>query len=133
MKTSWVLAILAAGLIGIASSSAQDTTTEEQSDVAGEQSAPADAQETSEVAADIAVGEAIYARVCRNCHGPTAQGMASFPKLAGQTSDYLVMRLETYRAGERVGPNTPLMAPWARELTDEEIASLALYITTGFE
>ena len=78
-------------------------------------------------------GEALYQSVCRNCHGPTAMGMASFPKLAGQPAEYLRERLEQYRAGEKVGYNTALMAPHAAELSDEQIEALASYIATGIE
>ena len=58
--------------------------------------------------------------------------MASFPSLAGQEADYIVLRLKQYRAGEKVGPNTPLMMPQAVELSDEEIVSLSAYISTNF-
>ena len=84
-------------------------------------------------AQELAAGEAIYKQVCRNCHGPTAQGMASFPKLAGKTVQHITMRLEQYRAGETVGPNTPLMAPRAAVLSDEDIANVATFIATTFE
>lgn len=84
-------------------------------------------------AQDATVGETIYQSVCKNCHGPTAKGMASFPKLAGNTAEYLSMRLEQYRAKEQVSYNSPLMWPLAAELSDEDIASLAAYISTSFE
>lgn len=85
------------------------------------------------LAQDISAGEEIYQDVCRTCHGPTAKGMASFPKLAGQPAEYLEMRLMQYRSGEKVGPNTPLMAPHAADLSDSDIASIAGYISTSFE
>lgn len=97
------------------------------------ESSSADAAENSDVVGDIAVGEELYQDSCRNCHGPRARGMASFPKLTGHEAEYLVERLAAYRAGEKVGPNTALMAPVAADLTDEDIASLALYITEAFE
>jgi len=84
-------------------------------------------------AQDIAAGEAAYQSVCRNCHGPTAKGMASFPKLAGQSADYLEGRLQQYRAGEKVGANTALMRPHAVDLSDAQIADLAAYIATAFD
>ena len=31
-------------------------------------------------AQDLAKAEKNYKKVCRSCHGPTAKGMASFPK-----------------------------------------------------
>lgn len=78
-------------------------------------------------------GAALYADSCRSCHGPKAQGMASFPKLADKDAEYLTMRLEQYRAGETVGPNTGLMQPNAADLSDEQIADLAAYISTAFQ
>lgn len=84
-------------------------------------------------AAEIADGEEIYSSVCRNCHGPTGKGMASFPALAGNDAEYIGTRLTQYRAGETLGPNTPLMMPLAADLSDDDIASLAAYISTEFQ
>ena len=83
--------------------------------------------------ADLSAGRDLYKSVCRNCHGPTAKGMASFPKLAGQDAETLTILLQEYRAGETLGPNTALMAPHAKELSDADIANLAAYIATEFE
>ncbi|NNU81979.1 c-type cytochrome [Halovulum dunhuangense] len=83
--------------------------------------------------ADVAAGEKAYQQVCRNCHGPKAQGMSAYPKLADKEADYLTERLETYRAGERIGPNSPLMIPFAQELSDEDIVNIVGYITTAFK
>lgn len=85
--------------------------------------APAGAQ-------DIAAGEDVYRSVCKNCHGPTAKGMASFPKLTDQSEAYLIMRLDQYRAGEKVGANTALMRPVAMDLSDEDVANVAAYIAS---
>lgn len=70
-----------------------------------------------------------FAKTCANCHGPTGAGMASFPRLSDKTKEHLVGRLKQYRAGEKVGPNTPLMKPHAVKLTDAEIEGLATYIS----
>ena len=86
------------------------------------------------VAADeTADAEKIYRSVCKNCHGPKAQGMASYPKLSDKEPDYIAARLETYRAGEKIGPNSMLMIPHAKNLSDGEIAALATYVTSAFE
>lgn len=74
----------------------------------------------------------VFAEVCSKCHGPTGRGMASFPRLSDKDKDYLADRLRQYRAGEMVGPNTPLMMPHAVNLTDAEIDGLAAYIATAF-
>ncbi|MEO0912015.1 MAG: c-type cytochrome [Pseudomonadota bacterium] len=79
---------------------------------------------------DAEMGEDIYKKSCRGCHGPTAKGLASYPTLRDQTFDYLVDRLERYRAGERFGPNTPLMAPRAKKLSDEDIANISTFIVS---
>ncbi len=84
-------------------------------------------------AEDIEAGGKLYKKECRGCHGPTAKGLASYPKLAGHPFEYLVDRLERYRAGEKFGPNTPLMAPRAKKLTDEDIANIATFIATKFK
>jgi cytochrome c len=81
---------------------------------------------------DIAAGETKYQESCRNCHGPKARGMASFPKLVGHDAAYLVTRLEQYRSGETVGPNSALMFPIAGDMSDGDIANVVAYITTTF-
>lgn len=80
------------------------------------------------VGADVAAGEALYKKECRSCHGPTAKGLASYPKLRGQTAEYLSEQLKRYRSGEKIGPNTPLMAPRAKKLTDQDIVDIAQFI-----
>ena len=81
-------------------------------------------------AGDPSAGEALYLGQCKSCHGPGAKGMASFPKLVGNEAGYIVGRLEQYRAGEKVGPNTALMSPQAANLSDEDIAHLAAYVAS---
>lgn len=82
--------------------------------------------------ADAAAGEEIYQGSCRSCHGPEAQGLASYPKLADKSESYLTGRLERYREGERIGPNSMLMIPHAQPLSDEDIVNIASYITGAF-
>lgn len=84
------------------------------------------------MAQDVEVGKALYKKNCRACHGPTAKGLASYPKLIGHPAEYLVDRLERYRAGEKFGPNTPLMAPRAKKLSDDDITNIVTFIVTSF-
>ena len=79
---------------------------------------------------DIAAGEARYAQNCGNCHGPAGMGLASYPKICGKEVPYLIDRLETYRAGTKIGPNSSLMIMMAQVLSDEEIANLAAYLSS---
>lgn len=78
---------------------------------------------------DAEAGSRLYLP-CMSCHGVAGQGQAIFPRIAGQTTDYLVDRLTRYRAGEAVGPNAALMIPHAAALNDTAIADLAAYIAT---
>lgn len=91
------------------------------------------AQSAAALIGDVEAGEKRYRRQCRQCHGPTAKGVSSYPKLVGHSAEYLVDRLERYRAGEKIGPNTPLMAPQAKRLTDQDIADLTAFIMTFSE
>jgi len=80
-----------------------------------------------------APGAELYENNCRACHGNRAQGVASYPRLSDKSPQYIAERLKTYRAGERIGPNSVLMIQNARGLTDAEIASLAVYVTSAFD
>jgi len=81
-------------------------------------------------AGDIAAGEKRYGQNCFVCHGPGGKGMASYPKLAGKEVAYLTERLNTYRAGTKIGPNSDLMIMNAQPLSDDEIANLAAYLSS---
>lgn len=77
---------------------------------------------------DKEAGEARYKKSCINCHGPAGKGVASYPKISGNEVSYTKSRLETYRDGIKIGPNSALMFMFAKPLTDEEIANLAAYL-----
>lgn len=85
-----------------------------------------------DIGADVEAGESIFRSTCRSCHGPKAQGMGSFPKLTGHDFEYLLTRLQQYHAGEKVGPNSALMIPIAKDLSEEDMANLAAYISATF-
>jgi len=77
---------------------------------------------------NIEAGEARYKKTCINCHGAAGKGVASYPKISGQEISYTTSKLETYRDGIKIGPNSSLMIMMAKPLTDEEIADLAAYL-----
>lgn len=65
---------------------------------------------------------------CAACHGAQGQGNGDlFPALAGQEADYTIRTLKAYRTGERNNDVNGMMANIAKNLTDDEIAGLALY------
>ena len=55
--------------------------------------------------AKVAIGENRVALMkCASCHGPTFGGADSVPRLAGQTTGYLISQLEAFAAGRRQHP-----------------------------
>lgn len=80
---------------------------------------------------DKQAGETRYNKTCINCHGPAGKGAASFPKISGQEASYTTSKLETYRDGIKIGPNSSLMIMMAKPLTDEEIENLSVYLESA--
>ena len=97
-------------------------------DESTEQDASEDVSTAEALTGDIEAGEARYNQTCLNCHGAGGKGVASFPKISGNDIAYTTSRLETYREGTKIGPNSSLMIMMAKPLTDEEIANLAAYL-----
>ena len=67
---------------------------------------------------------------CAACHGQEGQGMAVFPALAGQSADYIVDRLNTYKNRGQVGPMSSTMWGQAGMLSPKDIEMLGKYIET---
>jgi len=83
---------------------------------------------TAVVAVAALPGEAKYA-ACGACHGANGGGGVG-PALAGQTVEYIVGRLNQYKAGEKVGSQSNLMWGQAAGLSDQDMTDLAEYIVT---
>ncbi|WP_018158472.1 MULTISPECIES: c-type cytochrome [unclassified Thioalkalivibrio] len=104
--------------------------------VATTETGEAAAEEEADAVAAIALEEGDAERgqsrynTCVACHGAQGQGTPVFPKLAGRDAEYIADKLVRYRAGETVGDQTALMAPNAANLSDQDIADLAVYVAT---
>ena len=68
---------------------------------------------------------------CAACHGAEGQGMAVFPKLAGQSSDYIVDRLNTYKNRGEVGAMSSTMWAQAGMLSADQIDMIGDFIQAG--
>ncbi|QUM76730.1 cytochrome-c oxidase, cbb3-type subunit III [Moritella sp. 24] len=66
---------------------------------------------------------------CSTCHGQKTEGSPSFPRLAGQSSDYLEKQLFDWRTGARAGDQGQMMQNVVRKLTGDEIKSLSKYLS----
>lgn len=73
-------------------------------------------------------GAAHYARLCARCHGPTAQGDAVHPRLAGQQAEYLRINIGRYLtlSGERF--YAPMTAT-VTQLGQKNIESVVEYLS----
>lgn len=67
---------------------------------------------------------------CVACHGPRGNGMglAKFPDISGQHTDYIKSQLEQFRSGQRANDPNGMMRDIAKKLTDEDIKILSQYI-----
>ena len=65
---------------------------------------------------------------CAACHGQQGQGMGAFPKLAGQSSDYISQRLYAYKNREQIGAMSSTMWAQASMLSDNDISTLSKFI-----
>ena len=63
---------------------------------------------------------------CQGCHGPSGQGNAQFPRIAGQYADYLQRQLRALQVGQRT--HFPPMATISRELTPDELRAVTEYV-----
>ncbi|MBU6459625.1 MAG: cytochrome c4 [Proteobacteria bacterium] len=82
---------------------------------------------------EVKAGEAIFQNgikaenvpACEACHGAAAQGIGSFPRLAGQQKAYIVRQLMAFKAGSR---SNPIMMNIAAKLNAKQMQDLAAYL-----
>lgn len=79
-------------------------------------------------ASDISAGRAKYSSFCAGCHGPKAEGISYYPKLAGQGAAVIETKLAVFRGGQMIGPKSGNMIPIARMLTETEVKQVAAYL-----
>jgi cytochrome c553 len=85
-----------------------------------------------------ALGERIYrggnpvtgVPACSGCHGAQGMGMglAKFPRISGQHSQYVDQTLKLFRDGKRKNDPNGMMRGVAARMTDQEIAAVAQYL-----
>ncbi len=82
----------------------------------------------------MAAGKEIYenglpakeAPPCIACHGPKAEGLANFPRLANQHQDYMIKQLQVFKRTDQ-RPNTP-MTQVAHLMSPEEMEAVTGYL-----
>ena len=68
---------------------------------------------------------------CAACHGQAGEGMGPFPKLAGQSSAYIVDRLNTYKNKGQVGSMSATMWAQAGMLSADQMEQIGKFIEAG--
>jgi cytochrome c553 len=66
---------------------------------------------------------------CTACHQAGFKGLNEFPRVSRQKYPYIVKQLKDYRDGLRTNDNG-VMAPTAKNLSDEQIEALAHYLAS---
>jgi len=67
---------------------------------------------------------------CLSCHGSTNLEISGAPLLQAQHADYLIKQLNDFRDGERRNDPAGVMTSVAKALTDQEIETLGIFIST---
>ena len=67
---------------------------------------------------------------CASCHGAKADGSGIFPRLAGQTPQYLLAQLRFFRAAVRNDKSAEIMKPVALHMTDSQMEAVAKYLSS---
>ncbi len=89
-------------------------------------------------AALVAEGQKIYkggnpgsgVPACASCHGPSGSGIpVQFPRLGGQHAKYVLSQLQNFRSGDRANDGGKMMQIIARKMTDQEMKSVAEYVS----
>jgi len=62
---------------------------------------------------------------CASCHGANAEGMADFPRLAGQHAKYVLRQLEYIQGLVR---KAPVMHGIVKDLTPDEMGAVAVFV-----
>lgn len=68
---------------------------------------------------------------CAACHGADGGGLGPFPKLAGQSSAYIVDKLNTYKNRGQVGAMSSTMWAQAGMLSAEQMETIGAFIEAG--
>jgi cytochrome c553 len=66
---------------------------------------------------------------CTSCHQSNFRGLKEIPRVSRQQYNYTVKQLKDFRDGVRTNDNG-LMAPFAKNLTDDQIRAIVHYLST---
>ncbi len=84
---------------------------------------------TSVMAQDASRGQTLY-KTCVQCHGEDGMGdpEQKAPRIAGQFDWYIESSIKMFKEGKE--RKNPTMLPFIKNLSDQDIADLAAYVST---
>ncbi len=77
-------------------------------------------------------GKALYtAKGCMACHGADAKSpiMPAYPKIAGQSKEYVTQQMKDIKSGARNNGQTAAMKGIMASVSEDEITALAEYLS----
>jgi cytochrome c553 len=96
--------------------------------------APPSALPDGAPAAPDAVAQLLTKGACTSCHGANYSKPidGTYPKIAGQFADYMVVALKSYQVegNAQVGRNNAIMAGVAKQFSLAELKAMAEYLST---
>ena len=72
------------------------------------------------------------AKTCNACHGADAKTpiMPTYPKIAGQNKEYIIQQMTDIKSGDRSNGQAAAMKAIMANVSEEEIAKLADYVSS---
>jgi cytochrome c553 len=67
---------------------------------------------------------------CGICHGPDLKGVGDVPRIAGVSAIYTVRQMHDIQSGTRNGRGAALMKAVVAKLSEEDLVSIAAYLTS---
>lgn len=75
-------------------------------------------------------GEYLYfSKACSSCHGPSAEGSSTAPKLANKPQKYLAKKLYDFKNGKFSNQSQQMMSQFVRVFSDKDIEALSLFLS----
>jgi len=75
-------------------------------------------------------GETLFfSKACSSCHGASAEGSTTYPRLANKKEVYLLKKLHYYKLGKVSSVSQQMMAQFIQKLTEKNIKDLAYFFS----
>jgi len=75
-------------------------------------------------------GEYLYfSKACSSCHGPSAEGSSTAPKLANKPQKYLANKLHNFKKGKVSNQNQEMMSQFVRVFSDKDIKAISIFLS----